>query len=314
MKLHIKSLALAILLAASGSQVNAAVVSLELMLMIDVSNSIDAGEFDTQISGYSNAFRSSGIQNTISALPQGMAVSVGFFATNAFEPMPAINWRMINDAAGANQLADEIDTLMDPDFEGTDDGKTNIAAAVEYGKDEIEDNGFTGTKKIIDVSSDGIQNVTKEGGALASCDAMSPSCIPDGGGLIETESDAAAGLGITVNAIFISGAEDLEGIGESLDALYEMELLPEEFLAGGENDIGPTPIDTTGAFEAYYERYVKTDDGFVLSSDFDGFEIAIAEKLQREIASAVPVPAAVWLFASALVGLVAKARIKRTTA
>jgi hypothetical protein len=110
-------------------------------------------------------------------------------------------------------------------------------------------------------------------------------CIPDGGAIIKNQSDLAAANDITVNAIFIGGAEDVAGFS------------PEEVR------------------DQYLIPFVITDDGFALATqDFGTFEDSIKLKLEREIASAIPIPAAVWLFASALVGLVAKARIKRTAA
>ena len=46
------------------------------------------------------------------------------------------------------------------------------------------------------------------------------------------------------------------------------------------------------------------------AGSFDDFEAAITDKLEREL-NPVPVPAAVWLFGSGLLGLVGIARRKK---
>jgi hypothetical protein len=303
MKLHTKLLVAFVLLASLGIKAHATTsYSLQLQLMIDTSASINKDQFDQQIQGYVSAFKDPDIQNLISRLPNGMVASVAYFSTTATPGVPTdpagvlsnprIDWYSMSSAADASLFADEIDDMMNLPYTDNDPvpsggfGKTNIADAVQFGRNNIVGSGITAAKRIIDVSTDGIQNIGIDGvSVIPSCEAMSPLCIPDGGAIIKNQSNLAAADGITVNAIFIGGAEDVAG------------------------------FDPEDVRDDYLIPYVITDDGFALATeDFGTFEDSIKLKLETEIASAIPIPAAVWLFASALVGLVAKARIKRTTA
>lgn len=65
----------------NSARANPIFVDKELMLEIDVSDSIDAGEYQQIIEGYSNAFRDTSIQESIAKLNDGVAVGVQFFSS-----------------------------------------------------------------------------------------------------------------------------------------------------------------------------------------------------------------------------------------
>jgi hypothetical protein len=63
--------------------------------------------------------------------------------------------------------------------------------------------------------------------------------------------------------------------------------------------------------DEYYEDYVITSDGFVIPAEgFEDFGRAVGRKITQEVTGEIPVPAAVWLLGSGLLGL-AGLRLRR---
>ncbi len=63
--------------------------------------------------------------------------------------------------------------------------------------------------------------------------------------------------------------------------------------------------------DSYINNVQFGTDSFVNQTDtFETFGLAIKEKLNAEITSPVPVPAAAWLFCTSLLGLVGIGRYK----
>jgi len=76
MKKKFLSLSVAALAAATlGGNAQAVPVSLELALLVDVSGSVNATEYNLQKTGYIDAFNNIGLQNAIASLPGGIAVT-----------------------------------------------------------------------------------------------------------------------------------------------------------------------------------------------------------------------------------------------
>ena len=137
------------LFAASGTA-HAVPVNLELALVIDVSGSVSTGEYDLQMDGYRDAFNDSGVQAFIDA-GNAVAVSVIMFGTNASK---VIDWTLLDSAAAATNFATLLDSFARPFGGGTD-----IEDGVQLAVNELlADNGYEGSRFIIDVSGDGTQN------------------------------------------------------------------------------------------------------------------------------------------------------------
>jgi hypothetical protein len=73
-----------------------------------------------------------------------------------------------------------------------------------------------------------------------------------------------------------------------------------------------TSVDATDEVYVLAKQYISDLTSAVLTG-LDGYKIAINDNKQDLLVSAVPVPAAVWLFASGLVGLIGLRRSKSTT-
>ena len=127
-------------------------VSIELVLAVDVSLSVDDVEFDLQMTGIANAFRAPQIIALI-AQHQGVAVTLLQWSTNVDERY-MIPWHLLHDRASILSFADKVERLRrDPVREFTAIGK-----AIEFGMRLIGSNAFDGRQLKIDVSADGRNN------------------------------------------------------------------------------------------------------------------------------------------------------------
>jgi len=161
--------------------VSATPVSLELLLVMDVSGSIDANEFALQRTGYVNAFNSAAIQSAIASFAGsgGIAVSLVQFSSTAVQ---SIGWTQLTDAASASAFATAIGNMA---RSGSVGNNTAPGTAINFGAPLFNNNGFEGARLVMDVSGDGAENT----GADTS-DAR----------------DAAFAAGITINGLPIGDA------------------------------------------------------------------------------------------------------------
>ncbi|MFN6999684.1 DUF1194 domain-containing protein [Elioraea tepidiphila] len=156
-------------------------VGLELVLLIDVSGSVDASEYALQKGGYVQAFQSAAVQNAIMGSQLGSIAVTYVEWSGAAQQAQLVNWTLVNDAASANAFAAAI--------AGTSrafSGQTAVGSAINYGAGLLgADNGFDGLRKVMDVSGDGTANA---------------------GANTAAARDAAVAAGITINGLTIGGA------------------------------------------------------------------------------------------------------------
>ena len=149
--------AAAMLMAAPASAVP---VGLELVLLIDVSGSVDPTEYALQKGGYVSAFQSAAVQNAIMGSVGG-AIAVTYVEwSGAAQQAQKVGWMLINDAASANSFAALISGLTQ-----SYKGSTAIQNAMHYGAGLFGtetggaiSNGFESGRQVMDVSGDGICN------------------------------------------------------------------------------------------------------------------------------------------------------------
>lgn len=143
------------LCAAFSASANAA--TLELGLAIDGSGSISGSDFNLQRQAYVN------VLSLLTVLPRDGSVAIGvkLFATNVTNVFSMAEITNANHAA----LISAISGMVQPG------GLTNIAGAISDFSTEIFSNSITSTRQLIDVSTDGFNNVgnlnTARIGALA---------------------------------------------------------------------------------------------------------------------------------------------------
>lgn len=143
------ALALAAAFAAPQSVVAQTDVQLELALLIDVSGSVDATEFQLQRQGYVDAFNNPIIQAAFAA-GRTAAITVVYWSSGAGGQVQAVPWTLLNSAASATAFATAIGNAARPFSGGTDP-----QAALRFATPLFSSNTFNSLRQIIDVSGDG---------------------------------------------------------------------------------------------------------------------------------------------------------------
>lgn len=236
-------------------------VTVELVLAVDVSASVDAQEFNLQLEGYKSAFKNAEVQTAIKKLPQGLAVNMVFWADKQttdvgwFELENDGNNNITNLASFQAALNSVSRTKNQITIAGstTNTGKgTDIKLAIDTAKNMLLNNQYNGKSLVIDVSGDGVSDDTPYTGAGndgGEC-GHQHFCPP-----LVAARDSAVNAGITINGLPINN-QTSKNLANQVDTHYE------QLVYGGE-----------GAF-------VELSDGF------DDFARAAKTKILREIKEA----------------------------
>ncbi|MCP5075462.1 MAG: DUF1194 domain-containing protein [Rhodobacteraceae bacterium] len=130
------------------------VVNLELVLLIDVSASVDDREYALQAKGLGAAFADPNVLNAIQSIARGgMAVSVIQWA-NCENQKRAIDWTLLRNKEDALAFAAQL-LSMPRLIHG---GHTAIGDALAFAGADLGANGYAGLRRVIDVSGDGRSN------------------------------------------------------------------------------------------------------------------------------------------------------------
>ena len=148
-------------LSASGAQHVAATsakpVDVALVLVSDVSRSIDDSEFELQKKGVSAAFQDPRVLAAIHNGPTGaIAVAYVEFA-GSFEVQTVMDWRVISDPAGAQAMTDFIVAAPRSFY-----GRTSISAGIDRAMELLKAAPVEATRRVIDVAGDGTNNAGRE--------------------------------------------------------------------------------------------------------------------------------------------------------
>ena len=126
-------------------------VELELVLAVDVSSSVDDGEFELQMQGIAAAFRHPGVQAAIQAAGnRGIAVALIQWSDFVHQRR-TVDWTLVHDAADAAALATDIAATG----RAISGGGTAIYGVINFALHEFDTNGYDGRRRVIDVSGDG---------------------------------------------------------------------------------------------------------------------------------------------------------------
>ena len=192
--MKLKHLIAAAAIAVGGwGSAHATPVALELSLVIDVSGSVSAAEYNLQRQGYQNAFLDATVQSNILSFAGqgGIVVNVIQFAADAQQ---AIGWTLLNDAASINSFAATIGGMSRIAFAAgnTTDVQDGMALAIS----NLNSNTYVGARRVIDVSGDGHQN--DDPACTVSAPSYNQACAA-----VQAERDAAAAAGIRINGLAI---------------------------------------------------------------------------------------------------------------
>ncbi len=152
-------------------------VDVALVLVTDVSRSIDDTEFALEKNGYSSAFTNSKVLEAIQGGPYGkIAVAYVEFASS-FEVRTVLDWMVIRDKASAQAFVDRLASSPRTFW-----GRTSISAGIDQAVQLLAESGMNATRRVIDVCGDGTNNAGREAAEAR---------------------DAAVKSGITINGLAI---------------------------------------------------------------------------------------------------------------
>ena len=161
-------------------------VDLELVLAIDVSGSVDDGEYMLQTEGLAAAFEHPEILAAIKrAGVQGVSIAIVQWSSPD-EQWLAMEWAFLRDEASLAQLGTRLRRMPRRFFAGD----TVLSKAMKFSGQLFADNGFSSRRQVIDVSGDGgIENL----------------------GITRAARDDLVGAGIVINGLAIeTDVDDLE--------------------------------------------------------------------------------------------------------
>lgn len=129
-------------------------VDLELVLAIDSSDSVDGAEYALQVGGLSDAFRDPAVHQAIAGGPLGSVAVTVIEWSGRYQQVVQVPWTRLDGAAAAAAFADQIAELN----RAFDEGVTSISGALDFAAQQFAGNGFVSARRVIDISSDGVQN------------------------------------------------------------------------------------------------------------------------------------------------------------
>ena len=152
-------------------------VDVALVLVSDVSRSVDDIEYKLEKDGYTSAFTNPKVIEAIQGGPIGkIAVAYVEFASS-FEVRTVLEWTVIKDGASAKAFADNLNAAPRSFW-----GRTAISAGIDKAVQLLAESGLNATRRVIDVGGDGTNNAGRE--------------------VVEARDDAVK-TGITINGLAI---------------------------------------------------------------------------------------------------------------
>jgi len=215
-------------------------VDTELLLLVDVSGSVDTREYNLMMQGYETAFKNLDIISALDQGPQGaIAVALMFWSANDQQTV-GVDWMKINDAESANAFADAIAATNRPFNSMTAIGSAITAGTELFGTETGGDvsNGFSSAVQMIDISGDGEDNDTppssdratnvraaRDASIASGVDMINGLPIGNAGGALEQyyQDNVIAGSIVGVEA-FTQPVEDFNSVAESLEIKLSREI------------------------------------------------------------------------------------------
>jgi hypothetical protein len=128
-------------------------VSIELVLAVDISRSVDDVEYDLQVAGIAKAFRNPEIIDLIGQ-HNGVAVTL-FQWDEEVDKQHMIPWHLLSNPATVLSFAAKVEALQRHPVHKF----TGIGRAIDFGVYLIAANQFSGRLLKIDISGDGRDNI-----------------------------------------------------------------------------------------------------------------------------------------------------------
>ena len=133
---------------------NATPVDVELVIAVDVSNSMDPEEQELQREGYITALTSSEFMLALRSGAHGKVAVIYFEWAGLHDQTILMPWRLIDGPESAEAVAREI--ARAPYRRAP---RTSIYGALQFAKPLFDASGYRGLRQVIDVSGDGVNNM-----------------------------------------------------------------------------------------------------------------------------------------------------------
>ena len=203
-------------------------VDLELVLAVDVSESIDASEARLQREGYVAALSNPEVMEAIASGSLRRIALTYFEWGEATHQRTLVEWTLIENRESLRQVAQ---MLAEASYAPA--RWTSISGAIDFGVRRIESNSFAGSRRAIDISGDGSNNHGRD---------------------VVQARDEAVAKGITINGLPIVG-ERLSKYGWPRSA--DVDFYYEHTVIGGPGAF-IVPAEGLGSFaEAILRKLVK---------------------------------------------------------
>ena len=161
----------------SSSRAGSPPVDVALVLLTDVSRSIDDNEFQLEKKGYVTAFTDPRVISAIQGGPNGRIAVAYVEFSSSDQVKTVVDWTTLSDTASAAAFADKLAAEPRSSY-----GRTAISTGIDQSVALIQGGSFGDARKVIDVAGDGTNNA---------------------GRAIEEARDAAVAADITINGLTI---------------------------------------------------------------------------------------------------------------
>lgn len=131
-----------------------AATSLQLVLAVDASGSVNMPRFNLQRDGYAAAFRHPAVRSAIRGTATGSIAVMLLQWTGPAMQVIAVDWRLIDGDAAAERFAAAIDAAPRELF----GGGTSLSGAIDFSVGQFGRCPFPADRRTIDISGDGSNN------------------------------------------------------------------------------------------------------------------------------------------------------------
>jgi len=170
--------------AGSAAAAETTQVDLQLVLAVDASGSVNQRRFELQKQGYAAAFRNPRVLSAIhSGISQAIAVTMIQWTGPRLQ-VHVVPWMVVKDDASAAALAAAIEATPRRLYSGG----TSISGAIDYSRLILTQSPFTATRRTIDVSGDGANNIGRPA-SLARDEAVRDGITINGLPILSIEPD-----------------------------------------------------------------------------------------------------------------------------
>lgn len=141
----------------AAGMAQSATVDTELVLLVDVSGSVNDLEYSLQKDGYVNAFTSQPVLDAIASVGSIAVTYVEWSGRN--QQAQLVDWTFIDSASTAQSFANSIGQTDRSFYNMTAPGSAIDYATGLFGTETgFTDNGFQSNNQVIDISGDGLRN------------------------------------------------------------------------------------------------------------------------------------------------------------